>query len=50
LKEQPYFCVQTKYVFQVEVFWVVTPCSVVAGYRRFRGLFCPPSLRRPRLI
>jgi hypothetical protein len=22
---------------QVDVFWVVTPCSVVVGYRRFRG-------------
>jgi hypothetical protein len=24
-------------MFHVEVFWVVTPCSVVAGYRRFRS-------------
>jgi len=24
-------------IFQVEVFWVVTPCSVVIGYQRFRG-------------
>jgi len=24
-------------MFQVEVFWVVTPCSVVVGYQRFRG-------------
>jgi len=23
-------------LFQVEVFWVVTPCSVVVGYQRFR--------------
>jgi len=23
--------------FQVEVFWVVTPYSVVVGYQRFRG-------------
>jgi len=22
--------------FQVDFFWVVTPCSVVAGYQRFR--------------
>jgi hypothetical protein len=22
--------------FQVEVFWVVTPCSVVVGYKHFR--------------
>jgi hypothetical protein len=25
-------------IFQVEVFWVVTPCIVVVGYHRFRGL------------
>jgi hypothetical protein len=24
----------------VEVFWVVTPCSVVVGYQRFGGPFC----------
>jgi hypothetical protein len=24
-------------MFQVEVFWVVTPCSVVVGYQRFRA-------------
>jgi hypothetical protein len=23
-----------------EVFWVVTPCSVVVGYQRFRGPCC----------
>jgi len=22
-------------IFQVDVFWVVTPCSVVIGYQRF---------------
>jgi hypothetical protein len=27
-------------VFQVEVFCVVTPCSVVVGYQHFRGLCC----------
>jgi hypothetical protein len=27
-------------MFQVEVFWVVTPCSVAVGYRRFRGPCC----------
>jgi len=27
-------------VFQVEAFWVVTPCSVVVGYQRFRGPCC----------
>jgi len=25
---------------QVEVFWVVTPCSVVVGHRRFGGPCC----------
>jgi hypothetical protein len=25
---------------RVEVFWVVTPCSVVVGYHRFRGPCC----------
>jgi hypothetical protein len=25
---------------QVEVFWVVTPCSVVVGCQRFGGLCC----------
>jgi hypothetical protein len=25
---------------QVEVFWVVTPCNVVAGYHSFEGLRC----------
>jgi hypothetical protein len=24
----------------VEVFWVVTPCSVVVGYQHFRGSCC----------
>jgi len=24
-------------VFQIEVFWVMTPNSVVVGYQRFRG-------------
>jgi len=24
-----------EYYLQVEVFWVVTPCSIVVGYRRF---------------
>jgi hypothetical protein len=25
----------TAVIFEVEVFWVVIPCSVVVGYRRF---------------
>jgi hypothetical protein len=25
---------------QAEVFWVVTPCSVVVGYQRFGGPYC----------
>jgi len=24
----------------VEVFWVVTPCTAVVGYRRFGGSYC----------
>jgi hypothetical protein len=28
------------YLFQVEVFWVVTPCYVVVGYQRFGGPCC----------
>jgi hypothetical protein len=31
---------QTIQLFQVEVFSVVTPCSVVVGYQRFRGPYC----------
>jgi len=27
-------------MFPFEVFWVVTPCSVVVGYQRFRGPCC----------
>jgi hypothetical protein len=27
-------------IFQVEVFWFLTPCSVVVGYQRFRGPCC----------
>jgi hypothetical protein len=27
-------------LFQVEVFWVVTPCSVLVGYQRFRVPCC----------
>jgi hypothetical protein len=27
-------------MFQVEVLWFVTPCSVVVGYRRFEGPYC----------
>jgi len=25
---------------QIEVFWVVMPCSVVLGYKHFRGPCC----------
>jgi len=31
------FEVSTAVNFQVEFFWVVTLCSVVVGYQRFRG-------------
>jgi len=27
----------TAVMFQIEVFWVVTPCSDVVGYRHFGG-------------
>jgi hypothetical protein len=27
----------------VVVFWVVSPCSLVGGYRRFEGTLWPPS-------
>jgi hypothetical protein len=32
--------VLTAVMFQVEVFWAVTLCSVVGGYRRFRDTCC----------
>jgi hypothetical protein len=35
-----YFEAFTVMMFQVEVYWVVTPCSVVVGYQRFRGPCC----------
>jgi len=28
---------------QVEVFWIVTPCSVAVVYHRFGGPLLPPS-------
>jgi len=28
-------CFKLTFTFQVEVIWVVTPCSVVLGYQRF---------------
>jgi hypothetical protein len=34
------FQVSTSANIQVEVFWVVTPCSVVAGYQSFRESCC----------
>jgi hypothetical protein len=30
----------TAVIFQVEVFWVVTPCGVLIGYQRFRSTCC----------
>jgi len=30
----------TAVMFQVKVFWDVTPCSVLVGYQRFRGPCC----------
>jgi len=34
------FMAFTAVIFDVEVFWVMTPCSVVVGYQCFRGLCC----------
>jgi len=34
------FEVFTAVKIQVEIFWVVTQCSVVAGYQRFGGPCC----------
>jgi hypothetical protein len=31
------FEASTAMMFQVEVFWVATLCSVMVGYQRFRG-------------
>jgi len=48
----------TAVTFQVELFWVVTPCSVAEGYQRFGGPCClqlhgeekaQSQLRRPRI-
>jgi hypothetical protein len=30
----------TSVMFQVDIFWVVTPCSVVVGYQCFGGSCC----------
>jgi hypothetical protein len=38
------FEVFTAVMIQVEVFWIVTPCSVVVGYQRFRGPFFTPKM------
>jgi hypothetical protein len=38
------FEVFTAVMFQVEVFWAVTPCNVVVGYQPFRGQ-CYPHLQ-----
>jgi hypothetical protein len=31
------FEASTTVMFQVEIFWFVTPCDVVVGYQLFRG-------------
>jgi len=33
----------TAAMFQIEVFWIVTPCSVMVRYRRFGAAMLPPS-------
>jgi hypothetical protein len=36
-----FFCfVFTALKMQIEVFWIVTPCSVVVGYQRLGGPYC----------
>jgi hypothetical protein len=40
MRDDASFGAFTAAVFQVEVFWVVTPCSVVVGYQRFGGTCC----------
>jgi hypothetical protein len=40
IKPIPSFEAFTALIFQVEVFCVVTRCSVVVGYQRFRGPCC----------
>jgi hypothetical protein len=37
------FEVFTAVKIQVQVYWVLTPCSVVVGYRRFGGYWCVPA-------
>jgi len=39
------FKVFTTVGIKVNVFWVVTPCSVVVGYRCFRGSCCHGPLK-----
>jgi hypothetical protein len=34
-------------IFQVKVFWVVTPCSVVVGYHSLQASMLPLSLLHP---
>jgi hypothetical protein len=28
------------FIFEVEIFWFVTPCNIVIGCQRFRGPYC----------
>jgi hypothetical protein len=39
----------TAVMFQVDVFWVVTPCSVVVGYKLFRGPGYPHLQREVKM-
>jgi hypothetical protein len=38
-----------RWYFQVEVFWVVTPCSVVVGYQRIMRTMLPLSSLHPKM-
>jgi len=39
----------TVVTFPVEVFWLVTPCSVVVVYQRVRGPCCPHLYFIPKI-
>jgi len=44
LKKRVNFVTLTAVMFQVEVFWVVTPCSVVVGYLKMGATWTSETL------
>jgi len=40
MKDASRFEIFTTMNIQVNIFWVITPCSFVVGYQRFGGLCC----------